>query len=331
MLARGMICINHESSFIHIASASLSHEAMLELEPWETSRSQITYLVAPLCSPVWQNRNRTSFNVCENAYLPDILTRSLEVWWFNCDFNGRPRDEACSWCIKCINGASFYESCTSPTLGLSKSRLNNSGLSLSTFSSEVPPSNSTLHSLFFLADFLNICKNFQSLNSNPRELSYRLKQKCPQHQPSSAQRALRFAHSNSSPHRKHNHNYSALQEADSRTLGARDGKALLRRLRRHRAGQRGCGIVLLDWRLCISGESMGSLRREAVCISGMDTNCVKGSCHEGISNFLDFLFPHLRSGPCLSQQPQMLYRSIEPWAPSYLVPRSSRGYYAERN
>lgn len=32
-----------------------------------------THLVAPLPSPVWQNKNRTSFNVCENAYLADIF------------------------------------------------------------------------------------------------------------------------------------------------------------------------------------------------------------------------------------------------------------------
>lgn len=58
-------------------SAFLASTAWFSLRPpppdFPNSSRDETHLIAPLCSPVWQNRNRTSFNVCENAYLADIF------------------------------------------------------------------------------------------------------------------------------------------------------------------------------------------------------------------------------------------------------------------
>lgn len=39
----------------------------------------VTYLVAELCSPVWQKRNRSSFRPLAKAYLPDILALCRQI------------------------------------------------------------------------------------------------------------------------------------------------------------------------------------------------------------------------------------------------------------
>jgi hypothetical protein len=81
-------CKERSASNISYCSSSINSVRVLRKaalkKSHETSAEQKPHLVAPLCSPVWQNKNRTSFSVCENAYLPDILTVFRKAWRFNC-------------------------------------------------------------------------------------------------------------------------------------------------------------------------------------------------------------------------------------------------------
>jgi hypothetical protein len=50
-------------------------------------KASSTHLVGPLCSLVWQNKKRTSFSACENAYLADIVV--VLVFQSSLDGGGR--------------------------------------------------------------------------------------------------------------------------------------------------------------------------------------------------------------------------------------------------
>jgi hypothetical protein len=68
-----------------LASTVINHptlffESQLLSNPPITSPSKPrtkTHLVGPLCSEVWQNRNRTSFSDFVKAYLPDMIAPAL--------------------------------------------------------------------------------------------------------------------------------------------------------------------------------------------------------------------------------------------------------------
>lgn len=49
-----------------------------------------TYRVAALCSPVWQNRKRTSLRVFVKAYLLDIVADG--VWWEDGRWSGKTEE-----------------------------------------------------------------------------------------------------------------------------------------------------------------------------------------------------------------------------------------------
>jgi hypothetical protein len=57
------------------SSFQLQLLSLLQARPLENMGQ--THLVGPLCSEVWQNKNRTSFSDFVKAYLPDMIASGL--------------------------------------------------------------------------------------------------------------------------------------------------------------------------------------------------------------------------------------------------------------
>lgn len=51
----------------------------------------VAYLVAALCSLVWQNKNLNSFKPLENPYFDAIMSREYVVWSINRPLCRRPQ------------------------------------------------------------------------------------------------------------------------------------------------------------------------------------------------------------------------------------------------